>query len=92
MTANEIVRSWKEEDCLFDSRSGDMVFMPSNPAGLIELNDEELLGIGGGTQTSEPCGVILGRVASAAVGASAGGLVSLAVTVAAITIYTYLSS
>jgi mersacidin/lichenicidin family type 2 lantibiotic len=92
MTANEIVRSWKEEDYLFDSQSVGMAHMPSNPAGIIELNDEELLGIGGGTQTSEPCGVIIGRVASAVASASAGGLVSLAVTVAAITIYTYLSS
>ncbi len=87
MTANEIVRSWKDEDYQSVYQGEAMTFMPSNPAGLIDLTDEELLGIDGGT-TTIPCG----RVASAAVGLSAGGILSLAVTVAAITIYTYLSS
>ena len=90
MTANEIVRIWKDEDYQSVYQSEAMTFMPSNPAGLIELTDEELLGIDGGTGnlTGPPCG----RVLSAAVGLSAGGILSLAVTVAAITIYTYLSS
>ena len=90
MTANEIVRSWKDEDYRSVYRDEAMTFMPSNPAGLIDLTDEELLGIDGGT--GDITGVPCGRVASAAVGLSAGGILSLAVTVAAITIYTYLSS
>jgi len=85
MTASEIVRSWKDEDYQSRYQNEEMAFMPSNPAGLIELTDDELFGIDGGT-TPIPV------VASAIVSASAGAVVSVVVTAAAITIYRYLTS
>jgi mersacidin/lichenicidin family type 2 lantibiotic len=80
MTASEIVQSWKDEDY----QGAGMAFMPGNPAGLIELTDEELLGVEGANPAAQ--------VVSALVSASAGGLLSIAVTVAAITIYKALTS
>jgi mersacidin/lichenicidin family type 2 lantibiotic len=48
MTSQEIVRSWKEEHYMLDLSSGDQALLPGNPAGLIELTDEEMLGVEGG--------------------------------------------
>jgi len=81
MTANEIVRSWKDEDFQSSYRGAETAFMPSNPAGLIELSDEELLDVSGVS------GELCRQVASAVASAISGGLLSLAVTVSAITIY-----
>ncbi|MCI0392489.1 MAG: mersacidin/lichenicidin family type 2 lantibiotic [Acidobacteria bacterium] len=83
MTASEIVHSWKDEDYQSRYQGAEMAFMPGNPAGLIELTDDELLGVDG---------AITPVIASAAVGASAGAIVSIALTAAAITIYRYFSS
>ena len=83
MTASEIVKNWKDEDYQFSQSEG-APYMPGNPAGLIELTDEELLGAEGGNP--------IAQLASALVSASAGGILSLVVTVAAITIYTAVTS
>ena len=84
MTASEIVHSWKDEEYRLNYQSEEVPFIPGNPAGLIELTDEELLGVDGANP--------LAQLASALVSASAGGLLSLAVTVAAITIYKAVTS
>ncbi len=47
MTANEIVRSWKDEDYRLSLNSEELALMPGNPAGLIELTDQELVGVEG---------------------------------------------
>ena len=84
MSANEIVNSWKDADYHLNYQDDGTSLMPGNPAGLIELTDEELLGVDGANP--------LAQLASALVSASAGGLISLAVTVAAITIYKAVTS
>lgn len=43
MTNNEIIRAWRD----VDARDGSDV--PENPAGIIELSDEDLGGVAGGT-------------------------------------------
>ncbi len=83
MTASEIVKNWKDEDYQLSQNEG-APYMPGNPAGLIELTDEELLGAEGGNPITQ--------LASALASASAGGILSLVVTVAAITIYTAVTS
>jgi mersacidin/lichenicidin family type 2 lantibiotic len=47
MTTDQIVSSWKNEDYRLSLRSDQQALLPRNPAGLIELTDEELLGIDG---------------------------------------------
>jgi mersacidin/lichenicidin family type 2 lantibiotic len=49
MTSEQIVSSWKNEDYRLSLSVDEQALMPENPAGLIELTDEELLGIDGGT-------------------------------------------
>ena len=86
MITNEIVRSWKDEDYRLSLSREELASTPDNPVGLIELTDEELIGVDGGT--SLPCGVSVAAIGSAAVGAS----VSFLITVAAITIYRAITS
>jgi mersacidin/lichenicidin family type 2 lantibiotic len=52
MTNQEIVRSWKDEDYLLNLNGRERAFLPENPAGLVELTDEELLDVDGGTTPS----------------------------------------
>ncbi len=84
MTSSEIVRSWKDEDYQSRRQGAETAFLPANPAGLIELSDDELLGVDGAIPTPV--------VTSALVSASAGAVVSVVVTVAAITIYKLFTS
>jgi mersacidin/lichenicidin family type 2 lantibiotic len=48
MNPEQIVRSWKNEDYRLSLSVDEQALLPENPAGLIELSDEDLLGIGGG--------------------------------------------
>jgi mersacidin/lichenicidin family type 2 lantibiotic len=48
MTTNEIVRSWKDEDYRLNLKSEELSLVPDNPAGLVELTDQELFDIEGG--------------------------------------------
>jgi mersacidin/lichenicidin family type 2 lantibiotic len=74
MTNNEIVRSWKDDDYRLGLHSGELAFMPGNPAGLIELGDNELLEVDGGVT---PTVVILtAYISAAATVGSAIGVVS----------------
>jgi mersacidin/lichenicidin family type 2 lantibiotic len=54
MTSDEIVSSWKNEDYRLSLSIDEQALLPENPAGLIELSDQELLGIDGGT-SGAPC-------------------------------------
>jgi mersacidin/lichenicidin family type 2 lantibiotic len=47
MTTNEIVRSWKDEDYRSSLNGEKLALIPNSPAGLMELTDEELLGVDG---------------------------------------------
>jgi mersacidin/lichenicidin family type 2 lantibiotic len=51
MTTNEIVRSWKDENFRLSLSNTDQAFLPDNPAGLIELSDDDLRHTDGGTDT-----------------------------------------
>ena len=48
MSNNEIIRAWKDED-YFESLSQDQrLLLPENPAGVVELSDEEMEVVAGG--------------------------------------------
>jgi mersacidin/lichenicidin family type 2 lantibiotic len=49
MTSEKIVRSWKDEEYRVSLCDADQPSLPDNPAGRIELTDEDLNIIGGGT-------------------------------------------
>ena len=49
MTSDQIVSSWKNEDYRLSLSSDEQALLPENPAGWIELEDEELVGVDGAT-------------------------------------------
>jgi mersacidin/lichenicidin family type 2 lantibiotic len=55
MTADQIVRSWKNEDYRLSLSLDEQALLPQDPAGMIELADEELLGIAGGSNSQLAC-------------------------------------
>jgi mersacidin/lichenicidin family type 2 lantibiotic len=54
MTSEQIIRSWRDEDYLLGLSAAEQALLPANPAGRIELTDEEMLGIEGGAQALPP--------------------------------------
>ncbi|TLM97727.1 mersacidin/lichenicidin family type 2 lantibiotic [bacterium] len=49
MNSSDVIRAWKDEDFRSTLSSEQLAMLPANPAGLVELSDEELLGVEGGT-------------------------------------------
>ena len=48
MSNNNIIRAWKDED-YFDSLSEEeRVLVPENPAGIVEISDEDMESVAGG--------------------------------------------
>ena len=74
MKPDDIIRAWKDAEYRSSLNHRQRSMLPNNPAGLIELSEEELGGVAGGTDdqemalpiwtiaTSIPC-VALGTVA-----------------------------
>jgi len=60
MINEEIIRSWKDEAYLLSLSSEERNYLPDNPGGLMELTDEELLGVDGGT--TAPCLISAAKV------------------------------
>jgi mersacidin/lichenicidin family type 2 lantibiotic len=61
MTANEIVRAWKDEEYLSSLNASDRAGLPADPAGAIEISDRDLGDVSGGT--TWPCATITVSVA-----------------------------
>ncbi|HEU4388626.1 MAG TPA: mersacidin/lichenicidin family type 2 lantibiotic [Blastocatellia bacterium] len=49
MDSNEIIRAWKDEEYRLGLSDARQSTLPQNPAGLIELNDDDLGDVSGGT-------------------------------------------
>lgn len=49
MSTVNIARAWKDDDYFLSLSDAERALVPDNPAGLIELNDEDLSEVGGGT-------------------------------------------
>jgi mersacidin/lichenicidin family type 2 lantibiotic len=60
MINEQIIRSWKDETYLLSLSSEERTYLPDTPVGLIELTDEELLGVDGGT--TAPCIISAAKV------------------------------
>ncbi len=53
MSKVDIVRAWKDEEYRVGLTEAERALLPAHPAGLIELDDEEMKAvIGGGTGSS----------------------------------------
>jgi mersacidin/lichenicidin family type 2 lantibiotic len=53
MSNIDIIRAWKDEEYRDSLTDDQRALLPENPAGMVELDDNELAGIEGGT--SAPC-------------------------------------
>jgi mersacidin/lichenicidin family type 2 lantibiotic len=51
MTKLDIIRAWKDEEYRFSLSESDRALLPADPAGVLELSDQELRGAEGGTVT-----------------------------------------
>ena len=57
MSPNKIIRAWKDEDYRLSLTSEERGLLPENPAGIIELSEDELGSANGGTD--EGTGIVL---------------------------------
>ena len=48
MSLQEIIRAWTDEDYRLSLDATKRAQLPAHPAGLIELDDDELVHVGGG--------------------------------------------
>lgn len=54
MTAKDIIRAWKDENYRQSLSEGERLTVPENPAGLVELTDDDL-GVAAGGQFTLAC-------------------------------------
>lgn len=50
MSISTIIRAWKDEEFRLGLSETERAELPANPAGLLELTDEELSAVTGGTR------------------------------------------
>ena len=56
LTVNEIIRAWKDKNFRDSLSEEQRAQLPANPAGLVEIDDEQLLQVAGGApQTWRNC-------------------------------------
>ena len=55
MLNKNIIRAWKDEDYRLSLSEAERALLPEHPAGLIELSDAEMDGVGGGVGTHAGC-------------------------------------
>jgi len=51
MSHPDIIRAWKDEDYRASLSAEQLSLLPENPAGLIELSDEDMSSLSGGCTT-----------------------------------------
>lgn len=52
METEQIIRSWKDEEYRMSLSDAELALIPGDPAALVELSDEDLAAIDGGTNSS----------------------------------------
>jgi mersacidin/lichenicidin family type 2 lantibiotic len=63
----DILRAWKDEDYFLSLNETERAALPAHPSGLIQLADEELRSIAGGSESSiEACTVPRGYCSKSA--------------------------
>ena len=58
MSSSNVIRAWKDEDYRLSLSEAERAKLPENPAGLIELSDEDLSDATGATTTTACLSVI----------------------------------
>jgi len=51
MSRNNIIRAWKDPDYRKSLSKAELSVLPANPAGAIELSDEDLRAVAGGSDS-----------------------------------------
>lgn len=57
MKTNDIVRAWRDEDYFNSLSEAERAALPANPAGEIQLSDEELANVNGAWTPTPICGI-----------------------------------
>lgn len=52
MSQKNIIRAWKDEDYRSTLSEAELAALPANPAGLVEVSDDDLNAMTGGTYTT----------------------------------------
>ena len=55
LTVNEIIRAWKDKQFRDSLNEEQRAQLPANPAGLVEIDDEQLIQVAGGQIRSATC-------------------------------------
>ena len=55
LTVNEIIRAWKDRNFRDSLSEEQRAQLPANPAGLVEIDDEQLVQVAGGATKSRYC-------------------------------------
>ena len=55
LTINEIIRAWKDKNFRESLSEEQRAQLPANPAGLVEIDDEQLVQVAGGATQSAFC-------------------------------------
>jgi mersacidin/lichenicidin family type 2 lantibiotic len=55
LTVNEIIRAWKDKNFRDSLGEEQRAQLPANPAGLVEIDDEQLVQVAGGAWNTNFC-------------------------------------
>jgi len=55
LSVNEIIRAWKDKSFRDSLTEEQRVQLPANPAGLVEIDDEQLVQVAGGGINTNYC-------------------------------------
>ncbi|HEY6320898.1 MAG TPA: mersacidin/lichenicidin family type 2 lantibiotic [Thermoanaerobaculia bacterium] len=55
MNKNDLIRAWKDPVYRSTLRDEELGALPAHPAGMIELRDDDLRGVGGALTTNFAC-------------------------------------
>ena len=55
LSVNEIIRAWKDKNFRDSLNEEQRAQLPANPAGLVEIDDEQLVQVTGGALNTQYC-------------------------------------
>jgi len=55
LSVNEIIRAWKDKKFRDSLNEEQQAQLPANPAGLVEIDDAQLVQVAGGAINTYPC-------------------------------------
>ncbi|WP_420644494.1 mersacidin/lichenicidin family type 2 lantibiotic [Candidatus Leptofilum sp.] len=76
MSQIDVIRAWKDEAYRHSLTKNELMNLPPNPAGILELNDVDLKSVAGATVNPSQCGwtaVCVSFVGCNSIGCGGGG-------------------